>query len=186
MAIDLCNKTDLMRAAQELPAWESYDDEGVDDCHSPLGALEPEQRAGLEIGYQASLCKVDPRYVVGDPAAWVSDFGYAVDQVAQRMDPRPNDVLTRVALEDPDPTMREQAAYEYADRNAADACELLCEVVRRDPNREVRVGRALGDREAGRAAGTAGAAEVPARPRPRDRRVGPAVHQRAPNRRPGL
>ena len=138
MAIDLCNKTELMQSAPNLPAWESYNDEDVDDCHSPLGALEPVQRAGLEIGYQSSLCKVDPRYVIGDPAAWVSDFGYAVDLVAQRLDPRPNDLLTRVALEDPDPAMREQAAYEYADRNPSDACELLCEVARRDPNREVR------------------------------------------------
>jgi hypothetical protein len=138
MAIDLCNKTELMRSAADLPAWESYGDEGVDDCHTPLGALDPAQRAGLEIGYQASLCKVDPRYVVGDPAAWVSDFGYAVDQVAQRLDPRPDDVLARAAFDHPDPAMREQAAYEYADRNAPGACDLLAEVVRRDPNREVR------------------------------------------------
>lgn len=85
---------------------------------------------------QATATRSDPRHV--DPAAWASDFGQALDRVSARLDPRPNAELQRQALQHPDPVMREQALYEYADRVNPDAVELLCEAVASDADRQVR------------------------------------------------
>lgn len=77
-------------------------------------------------------------HVAGDPAAWESDFGRALDRVAIRLDARTFAELQRQILSSPDPMMREQAIYEYADRNPDDTLELLAHVVRHDQDRQVR------------------------------------------------
>ncbi len=104
MAIDLCNKSQLSRKNNrggllhfldsEILAWEN---------------LTANQKNSLTTGLNATLGETDPRYITGDPAAWSSDFGFAVDRVAIRMDQRPSDELVTVALSDPDPVMWEQA-----------------------------------------------------------------------------
>lgn len=76
--------------------------------------------------------------MAGDPAAWASDFGYALDRVAIRLDTRTNAELRDCALSHPDPTQREQALFEYADRDHDDALELLFQAVRHDHDRQVR------------------------------------------------
>jgi len=90
------------------------------------------------LAYESSLSRADPGRIVGDPAAWSSDFGYALDRVAIRLDMRSSDELRRQALEHPDPVMREQALYEYVDRNESDAIELLWQAVENDTDRQVR------------------------------------------------
>jgi len=85
---------------------------------------------------QATATRFGPGLV--DPAAWASDFGRALDRVSARLDPRTNAELQRQALQHPDPVMREQALYEYADRAADDAVELLCQAVEHDSDRQVR------------------------------------------------
>jgi hypothetical protein len=76
--------------------------------------------------------------VVGDPAAWASDFRTALDRISMRLDARPDNELRRVAQIHPDPMMREQALYEYADRNKEDALSLLCEAVAKETDQQVR------------------------------------------------
>ena len=90
------------------------------------------------LAYESSLSHVDPGRILGDPAAWLSDFGYAVDRVSVRLDARSSEELRRQALSHPDPVMREQALYEYVDRNEADAIELLWQTVEHDTDRQVR------------------------------------------------
>ena len=130
MAIDLCNKLDLLH--EHGGGYRSHGE------FTPWADLTTGQRQGLNVQLHSTASQVDPRMVVGDPAAWGSDFGYALDRVAMRLDPRAGDVLANVALRHPDPVMREQALYEYVDRNEDDAIELLCQVVERDPDRQVR------------------------------------------------
>ena len=133
MAIDLCNKSPGSLADRDPGSW-------ADAVQEPalLEDLGTEQRDALNFAYRTTLSNVDPRFVAGDPAAWASDFGYALDRVAIRLDNRSNDELRHEALNHPDPSMREQALYEYADRDHADAIELLEQAVRHDKNREVR------------------------------------------------
>ncbi|WP_405164839.1 HEAT repeat domain-containing protein [Nocardia sp. NBC_01499] len=134
MAIDLCNKSPSELAEKRSAEWS---ESGVAEPVL-LDDLGSEQRDALNYAYRATLGNVDPRFVAGDPAAWASDFGYALDRVAIRLDNRSNDELRTQALEHPDPVMREQALYEYADRDHADALELLEQAVRHDTNRELR------------------------------------------------
>src|SRR5689334_10069507 len=133
MAIDLCNKSYDALAEKDPGPW-------ADAVESPvlLEDLASDQRDRLNFAYRTTLSTVDPRFVAGDPAAWSSDFGYALDRVAIRLDNRSNAELRQQALEHPDPAMREQALYEYADRDQADAIELLTQAARADRNREVR------------------------------------------------
>jgi hypothetical protein len=133
MAIDLCNKSPGSLAEHDPGPWARAVEEPV-----LLDDLDGEQREALNFAYRTTLSNVDPRFVAGDPAAWASDFGYALDRVAIRLDNRTNDELREQALSHPDPAMREQALYEYADRDRGDAVELLCEAVRSDRDREVR------------------------------------------------
>jgi HEAT repeats len=134
MAIDLCNKSDLQWLGESLKN-EQFS-AGLNDL--PLAVRTPEQRKIIDLAYQSTLGYTQPHFVVGDPAAWSSDFGYALDRVSMRLDYRPSDELQRQALSHPDPVMREQALYEYVDRNEADAIELLCQVVANDADQEVR------------------------------------------------
>ena len=136
MAIDLCNKPARTRRAREGGDWESNFSEG----ESPvlLDELWPEQRDALDLSYRSALGYVDPRYVAGDPAAWASDFGYALDRAAIRIDSRSSDELREAALTHSDPAMREQAVFEYTDRDEPDAMELLGEVIAHDADRQVR------------------------------------------------
>jgi len=90
------------------------------------------------LAYESSLRQVDPGRILGDPAAWLSDFGHAVDRIAVRLDSRSSEELRRDALNHPDPAMREQALYEYVDRNEEDAIELLWQAVEHDTDRQVR------------------------------------------------
>lgn len=138
MAIDLCNKLEPGIDSAEWHPWSDGVDRGLAEMSVPLDDLWQEQRETLEIGYQAARSHADPRYIVGDPAAWSSDFGYALDRVAVRMDSRSREELRRAAREHPDPAMREQALFEYADRNEPDAIDLLAEAAARDEDRELR------------------------------------------------
>jgi HEAT repeats len=133
MAIDLCNKSPGLLAERDPSPWAAAVETPI-----LLEDLGTEQRDALNFAYCTTLSHVDPRFVAGDPAAWASDFGYALDRVAIRLDNRSNDELRSQALAHPDPAMREQALFEYADRDHADAMVLLREAVRHDPNREVR------------------------------------------------
>jgi len=133
MAIDLCNKSPGALAEQDPGAWSDAVDAPV-----LLDDLGSDQRERLNFTYRTTLSAVDPRFVAGDPAAWSSDFGYALDKVAIRLDNRTNEELRHAARHHPDPAMREQALFEYADRDHADAMELLRDAVRDDTNREVR------------------------------------------------
>jgi hypothetical protein len=133
MAIDLCNKSPGLLAESDPGSWAA-----VVETPVLLEDLGTEQRDALNFAYRTTLSHVDPRFVAGDPAAWASDFGYALDRVAIRLDNRSNDELRRQAFAHPDPAMREQALFEYADRDHTDAMVLLREAVRHDPNREVR------------------------------------------------
>ncbi len=128
MSIDLCSKFQLTRDVGEFLSFDN----------SARGSLDEGQRKALQLSYRAMRSTVDPRSVAGDPAAWTSDFAYALDRAAVRLDQRPSTVLRSHALGHPDPVMREQAFYEYADRNEDDAIELLSQVARNDPDREVR------------------------------------------------
>jgi hypothetical protein len=129
MALDLCNKSPESLADEEVGSVPA----GV----PPLADLSTEQRDALNFAYRTTL-SVDPRYVAGDPAAWASDFGYALNRAAVRIDSRTDEQLRQDAFGHADPVMREQAAYEYADRDLPDAIELLAEMVRLDKDREVR------------------------------------------------
>jgi HEAT repeat protein len=133
MAIDLCNKSPGSLAEQDPGEWRRAVEEPV-----LLDDLDGEQREALNFAYRTTLSNVDPRFVAGDPAAWASDFGYALDRVAIRLDNRTNGELCDQALNHPDPVMREQALFEYADRDRGDAVELLSEAVCHDSNRELR------------------------------------------------
>jgi hypothetical protein len=107
----------------------------IDLCNKSPGSLAED---ALDFAYRTTLSNVDPRFVAGDPAAWASDFGYALDRVAIRLDTRSDEELRTEALNHPGPVMREQALFEYADRDHADAIELLEQAVRSDRNRELR------------------------------------------------
>ncbi|GLY30374.1 HEAT repeat domain-containing protein [Kineosporia sp. NBRC 101731] len=129
MAIDLVNKSP--EAASEAAAHQQA-------AGAPaLSDLSVDQRDALNFAYRTTL-SMDPRFVAGDPAAWASDFGYALNKAAVRVDSRTDEQLRHDAFQHPDPVMREQSAYEYADRDLPDAIELLSEVVLKDSDREVR------------------------------------------------
>jgi hypothetical protein len=136
MAIDLCNKSPGALAKGAPGAWE----DAVPGEAAPvlLDDLTADQRDALNFSYRTTLPAMDPRFVAGDPAAWSSDFGYALSKVAVRLDNRTNQELRDAALTHPDAAMREQALFEYADRDLPDAIELLGQAVLHDPNREVR------------------------------------------------
>lgn len=136
MAIDLCNKSPGDLADNPPANWVEALGGGAPPIL--LDDLEAEKKDALNFAYRATLSNVDPRFVAGDPAAWASDFGYALDRIAVRLDNRANEVLREQALRHPDPVQREQALFEYADRDHADAIELLSEAVRNDKNRQVR------------------------------------------------
>ncbi|MCX4659577.1 HEAT repeat domain-containing protein [Streptomyces uncialis] len=133
MAIDLRRKSPADLAEGRANGW-------ADTVEDPvlLEDLGTEQREALNFAYRTTLSNVDPRFVAGDPAAWASDFGYALDRVAIRLDNRSNEELRRAALQHADPAMREQALFEYADRDHADAIELLAQAIRQDTDRQVR------------------------------------------------
>jgi len=135
MAIDLRNKSE--RSARSSGAWEQQFAEDSDGL-VPLADLERVQRESLELGYRSAVGYLDPRYVAGDPAAWASDFGYALDHAAIRIDGRTSEELRHEALTNPDPMLREQALFEYADRDEPDAIGLLTEAVGQDEDQQVR------------------------------------------------
>jgi hypothetical protein len=123
VAIDLANKSELASASNG-------------DANG--NGLAPDQVESLELGFRSALGYVDPSYVAGDPAAWASDFGYALDRASIRLDGRASEELVDVGLTHADPMMREQALYEYADRNEGDAIAVLAEAVGRDKDPQVR------------------------------------------------
>lgn len=104
---------------------------------TPRSELTTDQRDTLNLSYRTQL-SVDPRFIAGDPAAWASDFGFALNRAAVRLDTRSDDELRHDALNHPNPVMREQAFYEYADRDLPDAFELLTQVVATEQQRELR------------------------------------------------
>lgn len=139
MAIDLCNKVKRMQVEGDLATVQSEFGGALDRISVSLDALTSQQREVVELAYLSALTHPNPlAHVVGDPAAWESNFAHALDRVAIRLDQRPKEELRRQALSHPDPAMREQALYEYADRNEPDAIELLSEAVRTDSDRQVR------------------------------------------------
>jgi hypothetical protein len=139
MAIDLCNKMEHMELADDRAMLGSGFEGSMENISVSLDALSPQQREVVELAYRSALSHPNPlAHVVGDPAAWESNFSHVLDRVAVRLDPRPSEELRKEALTNPDPMMREQALYEYADRNEKDAIELLCQAVREDKDRQVR------------------------------------------------
>jgi HEAT repeats len=135
MALDLRNKTRESIEGAE-PEWERNFE--ASDGAVALRDLWPDQREALDLSYRSALSYLDPRYVAGDPAAWASDFGYALDRAAVRIDARGSEELAEVALTHPDPAMREQALFEYADRDEPDAIELLVQATSKDADQQVR------------------------------------------------
>jgi hypothetical protein len=129
MSIDLCNKLELSTGLGEFLSW---------DTHSHKSSVTDAQRETMQIAHRTQRNAVDPRTAAGDPSAWTSEFAYALDRAAVRLDQRSSEVLRADALGHPDPAMREQAFYEYADRNEDDAIELLAQVARNDRDRQVR------------------------------------------------
>src|SRR5262249_9742084 len=126
MAIDLVNKLGPVQIVGNQVVL-------GEQLSAPLDVLPTEQREGLRLPYAAALTHPAPlTHVVGDPAAWESNFGHRLDRIAVRLDSRPSDELRSQALHHPDPVMREQALFEYGDRNEPDAIELLCQAVERD------------------------------------------------------
>ena len=139
MAIDLCNKQEQLRIVEQEATLVSQFGDALDGVSVPLHALSVDQREVVELAYYSALNHPNPlMHVVGDPAAWESNFGHALDRVAFRLDSRPSEELRRQALTNPDPAMREQALYEYTDRNHDDAIELLSQAVEHDEDRQVR------------------------------------------------
>lgn len=139
MAIDLCNKMEQMRIVGQKATLTGQAVNALDSVSAPLDALSVDQREVVELAYYSALVHPNPlMHVVGDPAAWESNFGNALDRVALRLDQRPDAELRRQALGHPDPMMREQALYEYADRNHEDALDLLSQAVEHDADRQVR------------------------------------------------
>lgn len=136
MAIDLCNKFPGGLADRDPGSWQEA--VGAEAAPILVDDLNVDQRDALNFSYRTTLSSVDPRFVAGDPAAWASDFGYALNRVAVRLDNRSNQELREQALNHPDPALREQALFEYADRDLPDAIELLEQAVLHDANREVR------------------------------------------------
>lgn len=132
MAIDLCNRSERIGGRPAHGRWESHFEPG----ETPV--LLEEQREALELGYRSALGYLDPRYVAGDPAAWASDFGYALDRAAIRIDTRTSEELLDTAFGHADPMLREQALFEYADRDEPDAIEVLADAALRDDDRQVR------------------------------------------------
>jgi hypothetical protein len=129
MSIDLCNKLELTRGLGELLSWDA-------GSHRP--SVTDAQRAAMQLAHRVQRNSVDPRTAAGDPSAWSSEFAYALDRAAIRLDQRSSEVLRADALGHPDPAMREQAFFEYADRNEDDAIELLTQVARNDGDRQIR------------------------------------------------
>lgn len=107
---------------------------------SQLANGDGEQLEGLiqKVGAPSALDYADPNYLVGDPAAWASEFGHELDQIAVRLDMRSNEELRQVAFNHTDPVMREQALYEYADRGPSDAIDVLRQAVATDDDRQLR------------------------------------------------
>jgi len=139
MAIDLCNKQEQMRIVENRATLATPFEDALGGISVPLDVLSANQREVVELAYYSALIHPNPlMHVVGDPAAWESNFGHALDRVAVRLDSRPNELLRQQAINHIDPMMREQALYEYADRNNDDAVELLSYAVEHDTDRQVR------------------------------------------------
>jgi hypothetical protein len=138
MAIDISNKGSLLEEFRSPTGEVSGLFGAISEEMAPFETLSPYQRDAYTVQSRSVLGQADPRYFAGDPAAWASDFGYAVDRVAVRLDTRTGEQLIADALSHKDPMMREQALYEYIDRNESDSVELLTEVIAKDDNRDVR------------------------------------------------
>ena len=137
--IDLCNKMEQLRIGNEQATLKNHFADALKSTSVPLDALTSDQREVVELAYYSALAHPNPlMHVVGDPAAWESNFAHALDRIAVRVDRRTNSQLQTAALTHSDPMMREQALFEYGDRNLPDALSLISEVARRDPDREVR------------------------------------------------
>jgi hypothetical protein len=139
MAIDLCNKGEHLRVVGDEAVWQNQFGQALSQTSVPLGDLSVDQREVIELAYLTALSHPNPlMHVVGDPAAWESNFAHALDRIALRLDSRSAEQLYHQALAHPQPWMREQALFEYADRNYEDSVELLSAAVEKDSNRELR------------------------------------------------
>jgi hypothetical protein len=137
--IDLCNKMEQVRVGKNEAVLKNHFADAVKSTSVPLDALTVDQREVVELAYYAALAHPNPlMHVVGDPASWESNFAHALDRIAVRIDRRSNGDLRQAALTNPDPVMREQAIFEYADRNLPDALEFISGVARRDTSQAVR------------------------------------------------
>jgi hypothetical protein len=77
MSIDLCNKFELTKGLGESLSWENS---------SHKASVGPAQREALQIAHRTLRNSADPRTAAGDPAAWTSEFAYALDRAAVRLD----------------------------------------------------------------------------------------------------
>lgn len=137
--IDLCNKMEQIRIGDDRATLKNHFADAVKSTSVPLEVLTKDQREVVELAYYSALAHPNPlMHVVGDPAAWESNFAHALDRIALRIDGRTNSELREAALNHADPMMREQAVFEYADRNVPDALAFISEIVRRDADQEVR------------------------------------------------
>ena len=134
MAIDLCHKSPGPLAERDPGPW----DDAVPSESVLLDDLGTDQRDALNFAYRTTLSNVDPRLsqAIRPPGQATSATHWTGWRSGWTTGPTTNSAATR--CNHPDPVMREQALFEYADRDHADAIELLEQAVRTDTNREVR------------------------------------------------
>ncbi|MDE0686464.1 MAG: HEAT repeat domain-containing protein [Candidatus Poribacteria bacterium] len=75
--------------------------------------------------------------ILGDPSEY-SNFAAALSRVATPIDPRTDELLAKIGIEDTDPVMREQALFELASRQGADALATLKKAFLEVPDTMVR------------------------------------------------
>jgi hypothetical protein len=137
--IDLCNKMEQVRIGDSEAVLKNHFADALKSTSAPLDALTVDQREVVELAYFSALAHPNPlMHVVGDPAAWESNFAHALDRIAVRIDRRTNEELRHAALTHRDPMMREQAIFEYADRNPTDALAFISQAIRSETHQEVR------------------------------------------------
>src|SRR5437764_7261210 len=99
MAIDLCNKMEHMQVTDDEAMLASGFGDSPESISVSLDKLTPQVREVVELAYRSALTHPNPlAHVVGDPAAWESNFAHVLDRVAVRLDARPSAELRQQAL----------------------------------------------------------------------------------------
>jgi len=130
MSIDLCNKFELAKGMGEFLSWEN-------SPHKP--AVSSAQREAMQLAHRTLRNSAES----AQPPREIHRRGPANSRM-RSIAPRFGSISAAVRScapmrwGTPIPAMREQALYEYADRNEDDAIELLAQVARNDGDRQVR------------------------------------------------